>query len=106
MTTIFVHHAGTETLDLLTVYDGVIRASPDWYNFGLALGLHNEDLRAIKMQLHEGHATHYLREMLALRLRLGSLTWMDVIIALISPTVERYDVAEELQEKLLTSEYY
>ena len=90
-----------QLLDLQDVLDETIQASYKWFNLGLALGLSHNDLSALSDK-HRGDCNVCLREMLARRLQSSQqLTWEMVCSALRQTTVDRYDVAEKIEEKYL-----
>ncbi len=86
--------------DLLEVYEKVRSASPNWFNFGLALELSYTDLTYFR-ETYRGDNEVCLREVLVRRLQSGDpLTWGGVCTALRHSTVARSDVAEEIEEIL------
>lgn len=80
------------------IYQKVLGVSPQWFNFGLALGIGYENLEDIQ-EKHKNNRAR-LRDMLALRLMSGGnenpLTWSILREALKSTIVHRNDVASEL----------
>ncbi len=74
------------------------RASPNWFNLGLALKLSYTDLIHFR-DSHRGDSDVCLREVLARRLQTGvPLTWEGICTALRHFKVKRNDVAEEIEE--------
>ena len=90
-----------QLLQLQDVYTITSDASSQWFNLGLALGLSHNDLSALSDK-HRGDCDVCLREMLARRLQSSpQLTWEIVCSALRQTTVDRYDVAENIEERYL-----
>ena len=85
--------------DILEVYEKVRNASPNWFNLGLALELSYTDLTNFRGTYH-GDNDVCLRETLARRLQSGGpLTWGGMCTALRHSTVQRNDVAVEIEGK-------
>ncbi len=80
------------------MYEKVRRASPNWFNLGLALKLSYTDLTNFR-KMHHDDSDVCLREVLARRLQTGvPLTWGGICTALRHSTVKKHDVAEEIEE--------
>ena len=82
--------------DLNFVYKNLIKAAGDWLDLGLDLGLDPGTLKDIKDEYRRNKDC--LREMIAARLKTGPLTYSEICQSLRSPTVERNDVAETIEE--------
>ena len=82
--------------DLQSVYEKLIQAAGNWLNLGLALGLDHGTLSNIKDDYHGNKDC--LREMISARLKTGPLSYSDICQSLRSPTVNRNDVAEAIEE--------
>ena len=82
--------------DLQSVYEKVIKAARNWFNLGLALGLGHGTLDDIKDDYHRNKDC--LREMIAVRLKTGPLTYSDICQSLRARTVDRNDVAVAIEE--------
>ena len=82
------------------VYKRVIGAKTKWCDLGLALGLDNDTLDAIDIK-YRGAVQDCLRQMIAKRLQSGGpLSWRDLCVCLRSPTVERCDVADKIEQEI------
>ncbi len=86
------------------MYEKVRSASPNWFNLGLALKLSYTDLTNFR-ETYRGDNDVCLREVLALRLQSGTLTWGDVCTALRHSTVKRNDVAVEIEKVFIESKW-
>lgn len=86
--------------DLHSIYKDVYDIGPQWYNFGLALGLLADELDGIK-SLHRDNPSECLREMLRLWLSKTSIksTRKTLVDALCERTVRAEDLADELKMK-------
>ena len=84
--------------DLGEVYTKFFGARDKWFNIGLALGIKFSTLKSIKTR--EQHDNdECLREMLAHRIQSGGpLTWADLSGCLRHPTVERNDLANDIDQ--------
>ena len=72
----------------------------NWYSLGGSLGLDNDTRNAINIK-HPGDAQSCLEEMIAKRLQSGgSLSWKDLCNSLRNPTVNRNDVATEIEHQI------
>ncbi len=81
-----------------SVYAKLIKAAENWFDLGLSLGLSHGTLKDIKDDYHKNKDC--LREMIAARLKTGPrLTYSDICQSLRSPTVDRNDVAEAIEEE-------
>ena len=78
------------------VHEKVIKAAKNWLDLGLALDLDHDTLDNIKDDYHRNKDC--LREMLAVRLKTGPLTYSEICSGLRAPTVDRNDVAEAIEE--------
>ncbi|XP_064407367.1 uncharacterized protein LOC135352115 isoform X2 [Halichondria panicea] len=87
--------------DIQIIRDSLKNASKDWFDLGLALGMNITDLKDIEDQ----HASNKRRltEMVVKRLEVTDpehpMTWPYICECLRRPTVERNDVAEEIEDK-------
>ncbi len=81
--------------DLQRVYEKLIKASPKWFDLGLALGLSNHDLVNIKTKNHEDNDS-CLRNMLAELLRTQRVTWGLLSDGLRANTVKLYNLADTI----------
>ncbi len=79
-----------------TVYKNLINAAGNWFNLGLDLGIGFSSLNNISDK-HRDNET-CLREMLAVSLKTGLLTYSEICQSLRVPTVDRNDVAEAIEE--------
>ncbi len=82
--------------DLQSVYEKLIQAAGDWLHLGLSLGLDHGTLDNIKDDYNRNKDC--LREMLAVRLKTGPLTYSEICRSLRVPTVDQNDVAEAIEE--------
>ncbi len=79
------------------MYEKVRNAGPNWFNLGLALRLSYSNLTNFREMYRDNDVC--LREVLARRLQSGgTLTWGDICTALRCSTVERNDVAIEIEQ--------
>ena len=87
--------------DILTICEGLKNASKDWFDLGLALGVKNNDLENIEDDYR--HNKRRLMKMVTKRLEVTDpehpMTWPYICECLRRPTVERNDVAEEIEDK-------
>ena len=87
--------------DILTICEKLRSASKDWFNLGLALGMKITDLEDIEDAYR--HNQRRLMKMVTKRLEVTDpehpMTWPYICECLRSPTVERNDVAEEIEDK-------
>ncbi len=84
--------------DLLPLYDKLYPARTKWFDIGLNLKMICDNLNAINV-LNSQNLDTCLREMLTKRLHSGGpFSWRDVCDCLRSPTVDRKDVAEKIEE--------
>ena len=82
--------------DLSTLYERLFTARNEWYNIGLKLNVPNDSLTEIE-SINDHKIC--LRKMLTYRLKaVGTLSWREVCDCLRSPTVDRNDVAEKIEE--------
>ncbi|XP_064394889.1 uncharacterized protein LOC135342162 isoform X2 [Halichondria panicea] len=70
-------------------------ASPQWFNLGLALGLHHSVLAIIKIQNHN-ECVSCLRDMLVKVLSTQHVTWSLLSGALKKPTVDLINLADSI----------
>ncbi len=86
--------------DILTICQSLKTASYNWFDLGLALGVNNSDLKDIEDKYR--HNKRCLREMVSKRLEVTDpkhpMTWPYICECLSSPTVERNDVAQEIED--------
>ena len=82
--------------DLNSVYEKLLEAAENWFFLGLSLGLGHGTLKNITDD-YRGNRK-YLCEMIAARLKTGPLTYSEICRSLRSPTVDRNDVAEAIEE--------
>ncbi len=82
--------------DLNSVYKNLIKAAGNWFNLGLDLGLGFDTLNNISDKHRDNQIC--LCEVLAARLKTGPLTYSEICQSLRSPTVDRNDVAEAIEE--------
>ena len=87
--------------DILTICESLKTVSNDWFDLGLALGMNHYDLKYIEDEYR--HNKRRLMEMVGKRLEVTDpehpMTWPYICECLRSPTVERNDVAEEIEDK-------
>ena len=87
--------------DILTICEKLRSASKDWFNLGLALGMKITDLEDIEDAYR--HNQRRLMKMVTKRLEVTDpehpMTWPYICECLRSRTVERNDVAEEIEDK-------
>ena len=87
------------------MYERLYKASAKWYNIGIYLKVSIDTLKSIEKE-YRGIPEECLREMLIKCLQTTKpLTWRDVYVCLISPTVQREDIAEEI-EKWIQGKYH
>ncbi len=91
---------GADTQDICVALKS---ASKDWFELGMAFGMERSDLKNIEDQYSKN--TRRLMEMVGKRLEVTdpehSMTWPYICEGLRSRTVERNDVAEEIEEKYM-----
>ncbi len=89
--------------DILTICENLKSASKDWFNLGLAFKVKFSYLKNIQDQYLENNRR--LAEVVGKRLEVTDpkhpMTWPYICECLRSPTVERNDVAEEIEDKYL-----
>ncbi len=84
--------------DLQNVFSLLIKATNDWYELGLALGIQVDALEGIDSNRNSDKAR--LREMLTHWLRSSpSRTWSDICNGLRSDTVKQINLADKIEEK-------
>ena len=85
--------------DILTICEKLRSASKDWFNLGLALGLKFFELENIRDRSTDNVCR--LTMIVAKRLEVTDppMTWPYICECLRRPTVERNDVAEEIEDK-------
>ena len=88
--------------DAQTICEKLKSVSKDWFDLGLAFGLELSELKNIEDQcLHDKRC---LMEIMGKRLEVTDpehqMTWPYICECLRSPTVERNDVAEEIEGKV------
>ena len=82
------------------VYERLFDARENWYSLGGALGLDIETRNTIDIK-HRGDVQRCLEEMIAKQLQSGSsLTWKDLCTSLRKSTVNRNDVATEIEHQI------
>ncbi len=74
----------------------LFKARTEWFNIGLTLGVDSNTLTAIRQEHSSNHGDS-LQKMLAHRMAMDSLTWGDLCKSLRHVTVERSDVADEIE---------
>ncbi len=86
--------------DILTICESLKNASYNWFDLGSALGVNNSDLKDIEDEYR--HNKRCLREMVSKRLEVTDpkhpMTWPYICECLRSPTIERNDVAEKIED--------
>ena len=86
--------------DILTICEKLKSASKNWFNLGLALGVNYYVMENIQDQYQDNDRR--LMKMVAKRLEVTDpehpMTWPYICECLRSPTVERNDVAEEIED--------
>ena len=92
--------------DILTICEKLRSASKDWFNLGLALGLKLFELENIQDQ--STYNVCRLTMIVAKRLEITDppMTWPYICECLRKPTVERNDVAEEIEDKYVRQLMY
>ncbi len=92
--------------DILTICEKLRSASKDWFNLGLALGLKLFELENI--QDRSTYNVCRLTMIVAKRLEITDppMTWPYICECLRKPTVERNDVAEEIEDKYVRQLMY
>ena len=88
--------AGSQYLDFSDVYRTLYKASPKWYNLGLALGLDTGTLNIIEHDNKECETC--LRKALDKRHAIRRLTWVEIDQVLRQTTVQMNTLADEIQE--------
>ncbi len=94
----------TET-NILTICESLNSASKDWFNLGLALGVKRTDLKNIEGQYPNNKRC--LMEMVGKRLEVTDpehpVTWPYICECLRRPAVKRNDVADEIEDKYVST---
>ncbi len=92
-------------MDAQTIDESLEDASKDWFNLGLAFGLELSELKNIEDEYR--YNKRRLTEVVVKRLQVTDpehpMTWSYICECLRSPTVERNDVANEIEGKVSTS---
>ncbi len=92
--------------DILIICESLKNASKDWFNLGLALGIMYTDLKNIEDQYPDNNRR--LTEMVGKRLEVTDpehpMTWPYICECLWSPTVQRNDVAEEIEQRWIRTD--
>ncbi len=87
--------------DINTICESLKTATYNWFNLGLALEVNYYDLKSIESRYQDNDRR--LMEMVAKRLEVTDpehpMTWPYICECLRRPTVERNDVAEEIEDK-------
>ena len=88
--------------DILSICEKLESVSKDWFNLGLAFGVDPIQLMSIRDQYR--HNKRRLTEMVGKRLQFNNpdhpMTWPYICECLRRPTVERNDVAKEIEGKV------
>ncbi len=84
--------------DLNSVYEKLIKAAKNWFCLGLSLNLDHDTLEDIKHDNHDKNKDCLL-EMIAARLKTGSLTYSEICQSLRAPTVRRDAIAEAIEKE-------
>ncbi len=88
-------------MDAQKICESLKSASKDWFELGLALGVKLGDLKDIEDEYR--HNKRRLLEMVGKRLEVTDpehpMTWPFICKCLRCPTVERNDVAKEIEDK-------
>ena len=91
--------------DALTIVKSLEDASKHWFNLGLAFGLELAELKNIEDEYSYYDNKCRLTEVVVKRLQVTDpehpMTWPYICECLRSPTVERNDVANEIEGKVL-----
>ena len=89
--------------DVLTICESLNNASNDWFNLGLALGMKFAGLKNIQDRYSDNNRR--LTEVVGKRLQVTDppMTWPYICECLRRPTIERNDVAEEIEDKYVTA---
>ena len=82
--------------DLNSVYKNLIKAAGNWFDLGLDLGLAFDILNNISDK-HRDNQT-CLRDMIAVRLKTGPLTYSEICQSLRAPSVKQDVLAEAIEE--------
>ena len=100
---IFIHKDEALSMDDLSdVYTKFYGTRDKWFEIGLALNIGFTTLKSIEREQLKNQS-ECLREMLAHRIQSGGpLTWADLCSCLRHPTVERNDLANEIDQGRLT----
>ncbi len=87
--------------DIQTICESLKTASYSWFKLGLALGVKYYELKNIENRYRDND--HRLTEVVGKRLEVTDpkhpMTWPYICECLRSPTVERNDVAKEIEDK-------
>ncbi|XP_064387520.1 uncharacterized protein LOC135335853 isoform X4 [Halichondria panicea] len=90
-------------MDAQTIDESLEDASKDWFNLGLAFGLELSELKNIEDEYR--YNKRRLTEVVVKRLQVTDpehpMTWSYICECLRSPTVERNDVANEIEEVMI-----
>ena len=90
--------------DLASIFKRLKSASNDWFTLGLAFGLKFSALKNIEGGQYPSNNRLSLRNMVNERLKITNpehpMTWPYICECLRKPTVERNDVAEEIEGKM------
>ncbi len=93
-------------VDILIICESLKNASKDWLNLGLALGIMYTDLKNIEDQYSDNNRR--LIEMVGKRLEVTDpeypMTWPYICECLRSPTVQRNDVAEKIDQRWIRTD--
>ena len=83
--------------DLSSVYEKLMKAAGKWFNLGLALKVSYDTLDNIRDKHRDNQ--NCLREMLAARLKIASVTYSELCQSLRSPTVGQDFLAEAIEKE-------
>ena len=87
--------------DIHTIFESLKTASYSWFKLGLALGVKYYELKNIESRYQDNDRR--LTEVVSKRLEFTDpkhpMTWPYICECLRSPTVERNDVAKEIEDK-------
>ena len=86
---------------LKAILDSISTVAADWFNLGVALGLPYYTLKRIEAD-YPRDAPRCLTEMIIAWLQISSQpTWQGLVLALMSPLVNRVDIAHTIATKHL-----